>query len=125
MGEGKEVPRADLPSRCGQRDSVACRCAFASLAALDPFSYNRTLVGPADARQSSSVAQWQSIRLLTGGLLVRVQPEEPPPKGSIPVTWVTDYSGDMGNTVGPTGIEVGVTMEIEVSQIGDRLVGTA
>ena len=25
----------------------------------------------------SSVAQWQSIRLLTGGLLVRVQPEEP------------------------------------------------
>ena len=28
---------------------------------------------------SSSVAQWQSIRLLTGGLLVRVQPEEPTP----------------------------------------------
>ena len=27
--------------------------------------------------QCSSVAQWQSIRLLTGGLLVRVQPEEP------------------------------------------------
>jgi hypothetical protein len=27
--------------------------------------------------QYSSVAQWQSIRLLTGGLLVRVQPEEP------------------------------------------------
>src|SRR4030095_6189423 len=25
----------------------------------------------------SSVAQWQSIGLLTGGLLVRVQPEEP------------------------------------------------
>src|SRR5262252_6947120 len=29
------------------------------------------------ARLRSSVAQWQSIRLLTGGLLVRVQPEEP------------------------------------------------
>ena len=29
------------------------------------------------ARPHSSVAQWQSIRLLTGGLLVRVQPEEP------------------------------------------------
>jgi hypothetical protein len=28
----------------------------------------------------SSVAQRQSIRLLTGGLLVRIQPEEPPPK---------------------------------------------
>ena len=28
-------------------------------------------------RLRSSVAQWQSIRLLTGGLLVRVQPEEP------------------------------------------------
>ena len=32
------------------------------------------------SRQFSSVAQWQSIRLLTGGLLVRVQPEEPAPK---------------------------------------------
>src|SRR5215217_621373 len=30
-----------------------------------------------DPRLHSSVAQWQSIRLLTGGLLVRVQPEEP------------------------------------------------
>jgi hypothetical protein len=29
------------------------------------------------SHQDSSVAQWQSIRLLTGGLLVRVQPEEP------------------------------------------------
>jgi hypothetical protein len=29
------------------------------------------------APRHSSVAQWQSIRLLTGGLLVRVQPEEP------------------------------------------------
>ena len=31
----------------------------------------------------SSVAQWQSIRLLTGGLLVRVQPEEPLTRSSI------------------------------------------
>ena len=30
-----------------------------------------------EACRYSSVAQWQSIRLLTGGLLVRVQPEEP------------------------------------------------
>ena len=33
--------------------------------------------GDARRDQCSSVAQWQSIRLLTGGLLVRVQPEEP------------------------------------------------
>ena len=32
---------------------------------------------PVASCQCSSVAQWQSIRLLTGGLLVRVQPEEP------------------------------------------------
>ena len=33
--------------------------------------------GRSRAPRHSSVAQWQSIRLLTGGLLVRVQPEEP------------------------------------------------
>jgi hypothetical protein len=27
--------------------------------------------------------------------------------GSIPVTWVTDYSGDMGNTFGPKGFAIG------------------
>jgi hypothetical protein len=32
---------------------------------------------PGTSAHRSSVAQWQSIRLLTGGLLVRVQPEEP------------------------------------------------
>src|SRR6476646_4986592 len=40
----------------------------------------RLVVAPArgaESHQYSSVAQWQSIRLLTGGLLVRVQPEEP------------------------------------------------
>src|SRR4051812_47102823 len=31
----------------------------------------------AASHQNSSVAQRQSIRLLTGGLLVRIQPEEP------------------------------------------------
>ena len=41
---------------------------------------------PREACLYSSVAQWQSIRLLTGGLLVRVQPEEPTRNGSIPET---------------------------------------
>ena len=36
--------------------------------------------GDAASCHHSSVAQWQSIRLLTGGLLVRVQPEEPIPQ---------------------------------------------
>jgi hypothetical protein len=34
-------------------------------------------MSPCGRQPDSSVAQWQSIRLLTGGLLVRVQPEEP------------------------------------------------
>src|SRR5262249_20350213 len=42
--------------------------------------FARMEVGFSDARRRSSVAQWQSIRLLTGGLLVRVQPEEPNPR---------------------------------------------
>ena len=37
----------------------------------------RRLAVPCTFPPYSSVAQWQSIRLLTGGLLVRVQPEEP------------------------------------------------
>ena len=42
------------------------------------------------ACQCSSVAQWQSIRLLTGGLLVRVQPEEPiPPQEGHPIKSAT------------------------------------
>jgi hypothetical protein len=41
--------------------------------------------------QCSSVAQWQSIRLLTGGLLVRVQPEEPNRSNSI--SYERSFSG--------------------------------
>jgi hypothetical protein len=40
--------------------------------------YNKRFLPP----QCSSVAQRQSIRLLTGGLLVRIQPEEPNPFGN-------------------------------------------
>jgi hypothetical protein len=44
------------------------------------------------------------MNLLTGGLLVRIQPEEPNFRGPIPVTWVTVYSaGHIGNTFGPKG----------------------
>ena len=43
-----------------------------------PFvSYDWRSSPPEKSCLYSSVAQWQSIRLLTGGLLVRVQPEEP------------------------------------------------
>src|SRR5215213_4588427 len=40
--------------------------------------------------------------------------------GSIPVTWVTDYSGDVGNTVGPNGFSIGSRRRVsfgEISQI--------
>ncbi len=46
----------------------------------DPCRFDKLNVpSRAFPRFRSSVAQWQSIRLLTGGLLVRVQPEEPSP----------------------------------------------
>ena len=35
----------------------------------------------------SSVAQRQSIRLLTGGLLVRIQPEEPTARCKFSLSW--------------------------------------
>src|SRR5207245_9621486 len=46
----------------------------------------------------SSVAQWQSIRLLTGGLLVRVQPEEPffrSDRDIIGTIWTTNLTASL------------------------------
>ena len=48
-----------------------------SVLRLTFFRSRRALAVDRSSGQYSSVAQWQSIRLLTGGLLVRVQPEEP------------------------------------------------
>ena len=55
------------------------------------------------ARQTHScVAQWQSIRLLIGRLLVRVQPQEPPGESSV------DQAGDSSfftySALGPGGL---------------------
>src|SRR5262245_46884614 len=36
--------------------------------------------------------------------------------GSIPVTWVTDYSGDMGNTDGPNGLSIGSSRQVSSSK---------
>jgi hypothetical protein len=64
-------------------------------------------------------------QLLTGGLLVRIQPEEPSRSGSIPETWVTDHSGDIGNTFGPNGFSIGsgvVPRAVEIQRrLGDIL----
>ena len=32
--------------------------------------------------------------------------------GSIPETWVTDYSGDMGNSFGPKGLSIGSSLQL-------------
>src|SRR5687768_16667367 len=37
-------------------------------------------------------------------------------RGSIPVTWVTDYSGDMGNTDGPNGFSIGSRRQVSSSK---------
>jgi hypothetical protein len=58
-------------------------CAHAGATLRVAFAFAR--LGSLSERFSaprSSVAQWQSIRLLTGGLLVRVQPEEPAHKSN-------------------------------------------
>jgi hypothetical protein len=47
---------------------------------IDGSGVRPALLGP-PRPSCSSVAQRQSIRLLTGGLLVRIQPEEPIPSG--------------------------------------------
>ena len=68
----KELHRAKGPVG-GARAGCAAGAISATIGGFDlpaPAS-------PEGARLHSSVAQWQSIRLLTGGLLVRVQPEEP------------------------------------------------
>ena len=44
----------------------------------------------------SSVAQWQSIRLLTGGLLVRVQPEEPISESRTNPPWSQAVASSIG-----------------------------
>ena len=46
------------------------------------------------ARQTHScVAQWQSIRLLIGRLLVRVQPQEPVTRSPSPTGWGSEVFG--------------------------------
>ena len=57
----------------GDRDFTA---RFAGKPPLDS-KIGFDIICNASQNEHSSVAQWQSMRLLTAGLLVRVQPEEP------------------------------------------------
>ena len=75
-GSGPRFPVQALPDRFG------CQAAAGRAKIFVPAAD-----GDVRRDQCSSVAQWQSIRLLTGGLLVRVQPEEPNPLES------TSYEG--------------------------------
>ena len=77
------------------------------------------------SHQDSSVAQWQRIRLLTGGLLVRVQPEEPL---SFKISAMSDgRSSDCDVTcdvsvssVAPESLEVGADSAFLNSKAGSR-----
>src|SRR5687767_855464 len=58
----------------------------------------------------------RTVRRATGGGLVGVRGiVRSVPGGSILVTWVTDYSGDMGNTVGPNGFSIGSRGQVSSS----------
>ena len=57
-------------------------CTEGALTLARPIRYDGKFAAPCATRLCSSVAQRQSIRLLTGGLLVRIQPEEPFPFGN-------------------------------------------
>ena len=37
-------------------------------------------------------------------------------RGPIPGTWVTDYSGDMGNSFGPKGLSIGSSLQVSSSK---------
>jgi len=67
-------------------------------------------VKPVESRNfridSRNQAIWFQLRMLGDAIAL----------GSIPVTWVTDYSGDMGNTVGPNGFSIGSRRQVSSSK---------
>ena len=54
--------------------------------------------------------------LLSRGSRVRVAAGAPILRGSIPETWVTPYSGDMGNSFGPKGLSIGSSRHVSSSK---------
>ena len=44
----------------------------------------------------------------------------PPSFGSIPETWVTLHSGDMGNSFGPKGFSIGSSQQVSSSKYPSR-----
>jgi hypothetical protein len=65
-----------------------------------------------------------STRLRIWGSGVRIPPSAPVLRGSVPDTWVTVYSGDMGNTFAPKGFSRGSSLEVCV-QPGHKSGGLA
>ena len=59
----------------------------------------------------SAAVLW-SIGLRIWGSEVRILPGAPNLLRSVPDTWVTVYSGDMGNTFGPKGFSIGSSLHV-------------
>ena len=63
------------------------------------------------ARQAHScVAQWQSIRLLIGRLLVRVQPQEPPVESLVDQAEDSTFFSSINLGIHPGGIGMNVVL---------------
>jgi hypothetical protein len=75
---------------------------------------SQSLVG--SSSPSVTVGGSQGRLLLTRGLLVRIQPEEPIFSGSIPETQVTLHSGDMGDSFGANGLSIGSSRHVSSSK---------
>jgi len=58
----------------------------------------------------------KSIRLRIWGSDVRIVPGAPPSQGSVPDTWVTFYSENIGNTFGPKGFARGSSLQVSSSK---------
>ena len=56
---------------------------------------------------NESITYDAQYELRTRGSWVRILPGAPPIQGCIPVTWVTIYTGDMGDTFGSNGLSTG------------------
>jgi hypothetical protein len=61
----------------------------------------------ARSRNSVESAGNRDLFLITQTSQVQVLPPQPIFSGSIPITWVTVYSDDIGNTFGAKGLSIG------------------
>ena len=69
-------------------------------------------------RSQKDRTTWATMARLASNLLPKVRILHPWPsdRGSVPDTWVTVYSGDIGNTFGPKGFSIGSSLHVSWSK---------